>query len=110
MNVELDVYSGRPNPQWTLSHDEARTLTDALSNLQEVSDPPEPGLGYRGFIVSIPGASPRRVSIVNGFVSVGNPDGATRHYRDSAGLERRLIESAVAHGYAGLLQSLGVKT
>lgn len=51
MRVELDVFSGRPNPRWRLdarSSRELRQLEDRLTaSTSAPADPP--ALGYRGF-------------------------------------------------------------
>jgi hypothetical protein len=55
VRVELDIFSGRPNPVWELQDDEVAELESILarsSPLQAKVDPP--GLGYRGFIVHRP--------------------------------------------------------
>lgn len=52
--VQLDVFSGRPNPRWSLSPAELRTLVDRVSSDRRVLLPRDAdtgGLGYRGFIV-----------------------------------------------------------
>ena len=52
MLVELDIFSGRPNPRWRLSDAEAarvRELIDALAPAPNSALPEPPGLGYRGF-------------------------------------------------------------
>lgn len=56
LNVELDIYSGTPNPEWTLSGEQERELLDRLTAqpwlmapVAEASDL----LGYRGFLVSL---------------------------------------------------------
>ena len=52
MLVELDIFSGRPNPRWELSDAEAasvRELIDALAPAPAAAPPVPPGLGYRGF-------------------------------------------------------------
>ncbi|WP_079149819.1 hypothetical protein [Streptomyces agglomeratus] len=56
LEVELDIFSGMPNPRWVLSPQEERELTERVeadtSQLSEVTSPDEVlGLGYRGFIV-----------------------------------------------------------
>ncbi|MFB7375156.1 hypothetical protein ACFC0D_35590 [Streptomyces sp. NPDC056222] len=56
LEVELDIFSGMPNPRWLLSPQEERELTERVeadtSQLSEVTSPDELlGLGYRGFIV-----------------------------------------------------------
>jgi hypothetical protein len=50
--VELDVFSGRPNPRWELDEPSAKVLRQLLRRLPITADsPPEPaGLGYRGFV------------------------------------------------------------
>lgn len=52
MFVELDAFSGRPNPRWTLTETEAAELRRLITGLAPApgggSFSP-PGLGYRGF-------------------------------------------------------------
>lgn len=51
MLVELDVFSGRPNPRWRLderNHREFLKLQGRLSPASAALDPP--ALGYRGFV------------------------------------------------------------
>lgn len=51
--VELDIFSGRPNPTWKLSGEETSQLLSLLGNLPSTdARRQEPGLGYRGFVVS----------------------------------------------------------
>jgi hypothetical protein len=51
MLVELDVFSGRPNPRWELDETRSRKLRQLQSRLKATSraraEPP--ALGYRGF-------------------------------------------------------------
>jgi hypothetical protein len=50
--VELDVFSGRPNPRWELddrASQELRQLQSRLTKAREAAAEP-PGLGYRGFL------------------------------------------------------------
>lgn len=55
VTVELDIFSGRPNPRWTLSPKEAQHLAERVraepSQLLPL-DSETGGLGYRGFIIS----------------------------------------------------------
>lgn len=53
MHVELDVFSGRPNPQWELTPQEAVEFLNLFRALLEhkVEGRIREGLGYRGFIV-----------------------------------------------------------
>jgi hypothetical protein len=52
--VEVDVFSGVPNPKWTLDADSAARLATIASHLTPAPDgtaPSDPGLGFRGFVV-----------------------------------------------------------
>ena len=52
LTITLDIFSGLPNPTWTLSDTQVADLTARLGALtpaaQAVAPPP---LGYRGFII-----------------------------------------------------------
>jgi hypothetical protein len=55
LRVELDVFSGRPNPAWQLDDDAAAHVRDAIASLDRAESDrplPAPGLGYRGFRVT----------------------------------------------------------
>ena len=52
--VEVDVFSGVPNPKWTLDADSAARLATFVSHLTPAPDgtaPSDPDLGFRGFVV-----------------------------------------------------------
>jgi hypothetical protein len=52
--VEVDVFSGVPNPTWTLDAESATRLAMFVSHLTPAPDgtaPSDPGLGFRGFVV-----------------------------------------------------------
>jgi hypothetical protein len=59
--VELDLFSGRPNPTWELDDRSAQQLAQLIESLPPTHLPPPepPGLGYRGFRVSAGGRSYR---------------------------------------------------
>lgn len=95
--VELDVYSGRPNPTWKLSGEETSQFLGLLRELP----PMEPGwfdagLGYRGFAVSFqdPQGRDTTVQIYKGIVkrSVGE---STEYFADKdRKLERWVLKTA----------------
>jgi hypothetical protein len=67
MFVELDVFSGRPNPRWELDEQrtqELRQLVRRLTPAREAAPEP-PGLGYRGFVYSDAGG---QVRVYRGYV------------------------------------------
>jgi hypothetical protein len=61
VEVELDVFSGRPNPRWSLDPVVAERLAAVLHALSTEGGRPSrggwglPGLGYRGFVVHTDG-------------------------------------------------------
>jgi hypothetical protein len=62
--VELDIFSGRPNPTWTLSGEETSQLLALLANLpSKEAGWPASGLGYRGFVVSFRDPQDRVVTV-----------------------------------------------
>lgn len=109
MTVEMDIYSGRPNPAWTLSHEESAALAEMLTDLPASQAPAgEPGLGYRGFLLSNPervAGLPARIRICGGMVTI-EEDGSTRTYVDTHGVERRLLQQASQRGYGAILKDL----
>lgn len=52
MLIELDIFSGRPNPSWTLDEGSSRRLAQLQEALaataREIAE--LPALGYRGFV------------------------------------------------------------
>jgi len=100
MEIELDAFSGRPNPKWVESQERAASVSRALSLLAEAPVRPEPDhLGYRGFIIRQRGLHAR---VYGGYVTV-TTNGATRTFFDSAGLEPELIADASERGFGDIL-------
>ena len=104
--VTLDVFSGRPNPSWSLSPDEAQELTRRLQGLPPAHGPaPEGDLGYRGFHLAMQAptlALPSEVTVGKGTVTVRG-QGGTRHYIDAKGIELWLIDQARQQGHGALV-------
>jgi hypothetical protein len=102
MIVELDIFSGRPNPTWEFSKEQTDEFASRLTDL-----PPCDralaigGLGYRGFEVRDPGERsdlPARIRIQDGFIYLIEDD-RTRCFEDKRGIEPWLIEQAEARGF-----------
>jgi hypothetical protein len=90
--VTLDVYSGRPNPSWTLSDEQVRELRARIEALASSPAPPaQPGrLGYRGLTAELPGLD---VSVFRGDVTV-RAGASVRHSADTdRQLERWLLDT-----------------
>lgn len=96
--VELDLFSGLPNPSWTIDAAEVWAIWDGL----EPGEPaPYPGvLGYRGTIVVFADGS--RMTVTGG---VASWDGQAR--TDTARLlERTLVASGRGTADTGLLDEV----
>jgi hypothetical protein len=53
MTAELDVFSGRPNPQWQLTSDEWVELRRRIGALPAAAESAtRSGLGYRGIVIT----------------------------------------------------------
>ena len=105
--VELDLFSGRANPSWQLSPDEAAELVRRLANLSVAGNAAaQDVLGYRGLLISGLGKRPvRSVRVRDGMVSV-EASGDVRHYRDTENIERWLLEKTRAQGYGALVDEI----
>lgn len=99
MHVELDLFSGRPNPSWSLPPDQTEALRHMLDGLPDAAGPLPAlfdGLGYRGFRVSDPGR--KAVYFVRGGIILVEERGARSAKADTLRqLERALLETARPH-------------
>jgi hypothetical protein len=107
--VEMDVFSGRPNPTWDLAGSQLLELQEALQGLPPINDPlAEGGLGYRGFVLLNPdrlAGLPPQIRICGGIVTM--TDGQARSfYQDVHGVEHRLLQLASLHGYKDITDSV----
>jgi hypothetical protein len=87
--VELDIFSGVPNPTWSLTDAEADSFMKQLAALPRTAPRQLSGkLGYRGFIVQcMLGTDAWLVRLQNGIVHISQ--GGTNTYADD---EQRLLE------------------
>ena len=93
--VELDVFSGMPNPTWVLTTAEAESFVRRLAALPRTSASAISGrLGYRGLIVEVTDGAPLRlIRVQSGSVHIAEGQ-TTIHARDEGReLERWLIET-----------------
>lgn len=103
MEVELDAFSGRSNPTWTLPADKAARVRDALARLPATDAAPRPeGLGYRGFVIRHAGTEAR---VYRGMIDV-TEEGANRTLLDSAGIEAQLAEEARQRGLSDIVKDV----
>ncbi|HEU5162708.1 MAG TPA: hypothetical protein VFV54_06165 [Thermoanaerobaculia bacterium] len=103
VTVELDAFSGRPNPTWSLTPAEVRDVAKRLRDLPATDrHRPDTILGYRGFRIANPGDAagvPKSVYVSRGgLIRIG--ERAT--YLDAHDLERALIEQAKRRGHGAV--------
>jgi hypothetical protein len=98
--VELDIFSGRPNPRWSLSGRGVRDLEERLERLEPVQADEPRALGYRGFVIR--SKSEVQVRAFNSVLILTDARGKSS-FRDGAGLEERLLEQADEHGFGDLI-------
>jgi hypothetical protein len=96
--VELDVFSGRPNPTWALSEADINTFQKKLGTLPTTAAQPYPDqLGYRGLVVTLTdraSGKPAMVWRVSGGVAQIAAGTAHDYYADAdQGLESWLLET-----------------
>jgi hypothetical protein len=98
LEVEVDLYSGRPNPRLRLAPAAAAELMRRVAALSPLSGPARisEGLGYRGFRIEPDNDDPSVAESVisNGVVVVRDRSGAERFLADpERALERWLAET-----------------
>lgn len=106
--VEVELYSGRPNPRFVLSAPDAaefRRRLDALPLARDAAGPRD-GLGYRGLRVTGPDAPGVEVVVSAGTVEVSSGGGARRLADPGRQLERWLVKAAATQLQQGELNVL----
>jgi hypothetical protein len=98
--VSLGIYSGRPDPSWSLTEEESAELGRLLGSLPSViGDPPEGGLGYHGFVLTSKHDGHANRTLVAYRGAVAELGSGTRTYLADAQrtVERFLLESGRSH-------------
>lgn len=107
MQVELDVFSGRPNPRWNLTSQEAKEFVNRFQALPQHLERSaiEEGLGYRGLIVTEldePIQEYEEILVANGLV-IAKQDRQSERFTDQ---NRRLEEWLLQTGRGQLDEAL----
>jgi hypothetical protein len=102
VDVELDVFSGRPNPRWTLAGSRVDELRETVRDLTSGEPRDIPGLGYRGFVLT----ADRNRDRVRAFQRTIRVERGARAeiLRDDRGLEELLLLQARDLGFGELLE------
>lgn len=106
VHVELDIFSGRPNPEWVLTDDEAEAF---MARLEAAGQPSNARLsnhlGYRGFVIRIQRDSGEQaVQIQNGSIFSAGAGSLPARKDGGRALERLLLETARPHVAAEILK------
>jgi hypothetical protein len=106
--VTLDVYSGRPNPTWTLSGAVAAELLARLQGLEasEVSTPEFDGLGYRAVRAELQEQA-KCVAVLSAWRGVVTVEQAGQRFRyadTNRQFELWLVDSGTGHVPPEVLQ------
>jgi hypothetical protein len=110
VTIELDIYSGRPNPSWEM---DAKQTDDLLKKLAKLSILPkggldmQDGLGYRGFNIKIvdenaKNEAPIIVKVFHGIIRIDD-----NVFEDTVLIEKNLLNQAKQNGYKNIIESLG---
>jgi hypothetical protein len=110
LTVRLLIFSGRPDPEWTLNDQETEQLLGLVRETlgrEETNPPPRGGLGYRGFLVrnTQPTFSRLDFSVFRGVLTFDGARGV--HRKDVAGVEDLLLTQASDRGYREALEVFG---
>ena len=106
VEVELDIFSGMPNPTWVLMNEEADSFLKQIAAAPRTSPRELAGnLGYRGFIVKVDrGAGAESIHVQNGVIHIsgGGPDVYAGDGKPA--LERWLLNTGRPHLKSELFQ------
>ena len=105
ISIELDVYSGRPNPFWAVKNGEAKQLDSMLHNLPVYSGAAyTTDLGYKGFILTkSEGGKSEVFRVFKGTITAIGGNG--KSMVDKMKLEEKLLRIAGEKGYGDLLKN-----
>jgi len=97
--VELDIFSGMPNPMWILTNAAADNFLKQLAALPPTSARELSGnLGYRGFIVQCTqGDNTRLIRVQNGIVHISEGETNVYAYDKNRELEHWMLNTGRPH-------------
>ena len=107
--VEVDIFSGRPNPGWTLSEADATTFRSKLSGLQKTAARSlSANLGYRGLVITMPQETATKIHVQNGVVEVSGSTPSSFFLDPQRSLERWLVGTGREFLSSGILEAIDV--
>jgi hypothetical protein len=109
ITVHAMIFSGRRDPSWHLTADEAALIQKALQGLRPGKAFPGARLGYQGFRIENSGSLgnfPREVRVWHGAIAVIGEKGDRKVLRDTQGIEQSLLKMASTQPFANLLRTV----
>jgi hypothetical protein len=111
LEIELDAFSGRPNPRWELTGTQAAEFLARLRALRPTQEGQfgGEGLGYRGFVVRAKGEQVDgfdEVRLYRGTVLARHGDRTETFSDPDRILERWLLDSARGHVSETVLRNI----
>lgn len=101
IEVELNIFSGRPNPRWELSESQIDELKPKIRMpLPRTAPKTMMQLGYRGFAIVNPNKIadlPELIYVRSGVLTIMDGNTAS-HYEDGNNVEEWLFDQAREHG------------
>ena len=99
--VTLNIFSGRKNPTWLLSKEQADKLASIIKELPTVNSTRSfDGLGYRGFRVTFPSTmlgKPTEITVYKGKVRYSDGCSVKQLADKDRRIERLLLKSGSSH-------------
>jgi hypothetical protein len=101
--VELDVFSGQPNPAFEIRKDEFESILNRIRKQRELNDARLfDGLGFRGIILSGPDSD---AVIQKNVIRVRSSSGV-RYFESNAGIMSKAFDLFTKHDEQGRYQDL----
>lgn len=111
MTVEMDIFSGRPNPTWELTPGQQEEFRKRVAGLPRQSTPARmfDGLGYRGLILRNPAAPGESYRVGFGWVAQGQTDAESTSIDEGRAVEKWLLSTGKGKIDERLLASTGLE-
>lgn len=102
MHVEVDAFSGRPNPHWNLSHQETQEFLELFQNLPQsgAEESVKQDLGYRGLVLTAMKEETggyEKLVVSNGIVLASGVNKSQQFTDQGRSLERWLLQKGKGH-------------
>lgn len=109
ITVDLQIFSGRPNPRWTAEGGEADLLSKLLKNRSFSQNPVPPGgLGYSGFALTVEeNNKAENLRVYAG--TIWDENSPEKVWEDQNGVEQLLLKMARQRGHGNLLETFGLQ-